>query len=358
MMKVMSGQPKYYFISLVLLLAVTLGACRKWLPEDLDYLSPKAGYTQKVFNPVLGRTTVYSRVFNTDNSTTPLSFRIVNVRLKSTGEITHDLEKMVPVWVWKKAYTGDEKSVAEIDAKRTQENHPVWEIREKSGDFILWNTADSTMLRQMPDPGYLFDVVVTNSGGTNTYKDISLAPMWQLPYSPAKDINPLTGQPMTEKYVNDTNQTVLIYNHPSVSNMIGDSTELPIINDSVRVLFRKTGNGSSVSFKFLNKDSVLMDPALFTKTQPLDSLIHGFNAKRSATAIRYDVAYPIPVVNFPTRWTTSDGSQANVSFAFDRKGFGGRTIRATLNFQFAIYQKGDWDVIFFFASDTPRFRDE
>ncbi|WP_158563273.1 DUF5007 domain-containing protein [Chitinophaga silvatica] len=356
----MSRFQKYSFIGLLTTLVVALGACKKWLPEDLDYISPKAGFVQVLFNPTLGRTTVYSRVFNTDNSTTPLTFKIVNVRLRGTGEPTHDFEKTVPVWVWTRSYTGDEKSVAEIDAKRKLENHQVFEIREKSGDFILWNAADSTMLRQLPDPGYLFDVVVSNSGGTNTYKDLTLTPQWGIPYSPDDDVNPLTGKPMEEKIKgsSDTTKTQLKYIHPVVFNMLGDSTELPIKSDSVRVMFRKTGDGSSLTFKFLNKDSLLMNPANFNRTGPLDSLLHGFNVKATSTYIRYDVAYPIPVVNYPTRWTTGDGRQTKVEFAFDRKGFGGSIQRGYLDFSFAIYQKGDWEVIFFFASDTPRFRDE
>jgi hypothetical protein len=353
----MSTILKFRFTAAVVLLITGLAGCKKWFPEDLDYLSPKAVFTQKLFNPILGRTSVYSMIFNSDNSTTPISFKMVNVRYRSTGEPTHDLEKVVPVWVWKEGYTGNETSLQEIDNKRKQENHPIWEIREKSGDLILWSAADSSMLRQQPDSGYLFDIVATNSGGANTYKDMILDPMRELPYSPATDIDPLTGQ-RAIKYSSDSTTITYLYVSPNISNMLGDSTELPIKGDSVRVIFRKTGGGNSLTFKFLDKDSVIMTPALFNATGPLDSLLHGFNVRATPQYIRYDVAYPVPVIKYTTRWTTGDGSQTKVKFAFDRKGYGGGIQRGTLDFSFAIYQKGDWEIIFYFFGDTPRFRNE
>ncbi|MFY0255328.1 DUF5007 domain-containing protein [Chitinophaga sp. 30R24] len=355
----MYGKLRYGWMLAMAVLLLGSAACRKWLPDSVDYLSPKAVYTQKLFNPILGRTTVFSRVFNTDNSSTPITFKIVNVRYRSNGQPTQDLEKVIPVWVWKQGYTGDEKSLAEIEAKRQLENHPVWEIREKSGDFILWAQADSTMLRQYPDSGYLFDVVAANSGGTNTYRDLTLTPTRELPYSPATDIDPTTGQPAME-YPNpgDSSKFLYKYVHPAISNILGDSTERPVISDSVRVVFHKTGDGNSLTFKFLGKDSLPINPAMFRTTGSLDSLVHGFNVKATAQYIRYDVAYPIPVINYPTRWTTSDGSQARVHFSYDRKGFGGNRQTAAIDFAFSIYQKGDWEIIFYFFSDNPRFRDE
>ncbi|SEW52987.1 DUF5007 domain-containing protein [Chitinophaga arvensicola] len=353
----MSKLCRYGLTGTFAVLLMGLGACKKWLPEDLDYLSPKATYSQKSFTPTLGRTTVFSGIYNTDNSTTPLTFKIMNVRNMITGQPSTDLNKVIPVWVWKQGYTGDEKSVAEINAKRIQENHPLWEIREHSGDFILWAGADSSMVAQVPNGGYLFDVVASNSGGSNTYKDLTLLPYRELPYSPSADIDPLTGAPAI-RYTSDSSSYARVYNHPGMVNIMGDSTELPMKSDSVRVLFHKTGNGSSLTFKFMDKDSLPINPALFNATGPLDSLIHGFSPKLTSEYIRFDVAYPIPLIKYPTRWTVGDGSQAKVRFAYDRKVFGGSIARATLDFYFAIYQKGDWEIIFYFYSDTPRFRNE
>ena len=354
----MSRRVKYGFGVVILVMLVGLAACKKWLPEQLQYLSPGAGYTQRTFTPVLGRTTVYSQIFNIDNSSTPINFKITNVRYRLSKKPTNDLDKVIPVQVWKQAYTGDEKSLAEIEAKRTTENHPIWEIRPESGDFILWAAADSSMLKQQPDSGYVFDVEASNSGGTNTYKDLILDPYREQPYAPYNDHDPYTGEPMkTYPKPGDSSIFNYVYNHPIVSNITGDSTDLPVIGDSVRVLFHKTGNGNTITFKFLDKDSVLIDPASFNRTI-WDSVLHGFNVKLTKQYVRYDVAYPIPLTHFPTRWTTSDGSEAHVRFNYDRKGFGGLTLTSYVDFSFAIYQKGDWEVLFYFHSDTPRFRDE
>jgi hypothetical protein len=215
------------------------------------------------------------------------------------------------------------------------------------------------MVRQLPAPGYLFDVEVSNSGGTQTYKDLVLDPQRELPYSPSDDIDGLTGLPKMEQSKSDPSKYVRKYVHPDiVDNILGDSSELAVVRDSVRVLFHKTGEGSSVTFKFLGKDSLPINPAKFNRTGPWDSLMHGFNVKVTPEYVRYDVAYPIPVVNYATRWTSSDGSSARVTFAYDRKVFGGKVEKSTLSLSFSIYQKGDWEVIFFFASDNPRFRDE
>jgi hypothetical protein len=115
---------------LLIMLVFALGAaCRRSAPDDLDYLSPRAVYNQRTYSPILGRTTLYSLIFNTDNSSTPISFRIQNVRYKKDGKPATDLDQQVDALTWKQAYTGEEKSLAEIEGKRVVEKHPVWEVR-------------------------------------------------------------------------------------------------------------------------------------------------------------------------------------------------------------------------------------
>lgn len=349
-----SGKIKYGVFMLAGVLCLS-SACKKWLPDDLDFISPKAAFTQSTFTPIIGRTTAYQQVFNPDNSSIPIHFEISNVRDRKTGQKVDDLSKEIPVMVWKEAYTGFERSADEIEKKRTTENHPIWEVRPESGDFILWAEADSTMLKQQPDSGYLFDVVATNSGGSRTFSDLVLNPFREQPYAPY-ELDPVTGQPIVE--VQGGSFRSIKYNHPSsINNITGDSTGLPMVNDSIRVLFHRKGDGNKLTFKFLNKDSVAINPAMFNHTV-WDSLVHGFNVKVSDSDVTYDVVYPIPVIKYQTRFTNSDGSQAAVGFSWDRKGFGGIVQRSSINFDFAIYEKGDWEVIFWFHYDNPRFRDE
>lgn len=335
---------------LILLLFIS---CRKWAPDDLDYLSARAVYNQTVFAPIMGRTTLYSQIFNTDNSSTPIQFKILNVRIKKTGEAVTDLDQTVDALVWKQAYTGYETSLDEINAKRTIEKHTVWEIRPESGDFVLWS---ATGLRAQPDSGYLFDVEATNSGGKNVYKDMSLMPLSEQPYSPY-EYDPVTGlQKATYPNTNDSSIFVLQYNHPGISNITNDDNNLDLKSDSVRVLFHKAGNGHSVTFKFMDKDSLPIDPAQFNLT-PWDSLMHGFDIQRTTTGVTYQVAYPIPLMRYKTRFTNGDGSQAYVKFSFTRVGFGNLRETGSMDLSFNIYQEGDWEIIFYFRNN-PRFRDE
>lgn len=340
----------------VLIAVLALAACRKWAPDDLDYLSPRAVYNQKVFSPVMGRTTLYAQIFNTDNSSTPIQFKITNVRYKTTGEPTTDLATPVEALVWKQAYTGEEKSIAEIDAKRVVETHPAWEIRPNSGEFILWAAADNSVLREQPDSGYLFDVEASNSGGKNVYTDLAVMPYREQPYAPY-EYDPVTGL-QRANYPNPSDSSVykLIYNNPGVQNVTDDETNLALRNDSIRVLFHRKGDGSSLTFKFMDKDSMAIDPAKFNRTA-WDTLVHGFNRVTTKTEVRYDVAYPIPLVRYRTRYTNGDGSQAYVKFIWDRIGFGNIRETCSIDLNFSIFRKGDWEIIFFFQHN-PRFRDE
>jgi len=343
-------------LSILLSLSLLFFACRKWAADDLDYLSGRAVYNQKVFSPILGRTTLYSQIFNTDVSTTPISFRILNVRYKKDGKPANDFEQQVDALVWKTAYTGFETSLEEIEAKRTLEKHPIFEVRPNSGDFVLWSEAINTNMRQQPDSGYLFDVEATNSGGTNMYKDLLLMPLREQAYAPY-EYDALTGlQRANYPNPNDSSNFELQYNHPGVYNMVDDDTNLDLKGDSVRVFFRRKGDGNSVSFKFMDKDSLPIDPQQFNLT-PWDSLMHGFNKQMTATDVTYQVAYPIPVMRYKTRYTNGDGSQAYVKFSFTRVGFGNIRQIGVLDLNFNIYRKGAWEIIFYFRNN-PRFRDE
>lgn len=341
---------------IILLLITGIAACRKWAPEDQDFLSERAVYNQKVFTPVLGRTTLYSQIFNTDNSSTPIHFRMFNVRYKKDGSPSSDLDKQIEVQVWKTTYTGEEKSLEEINAKRGTETHSAWELRPESGDFVLWAEADNSFFRQQPDSGYLFDVEATNSGGTNVYKDMSLMPYREQPYSPY-EYDALTGKQLaTYPNPQDSSAFVLRYNHPGIYSMTDDGTGLGLKSDSVRVLFNRKGDGNSLTFKFMDKDSLPIDPAKFNRT-PWDSLLHGFNKVITSTEVSYQVAYPIPLMRYKTRYTNGDGSQAYVKFSYTRTGFGNFRETCTMDLNFSIYRKGDWEIIFYFRNN-PRFRDE
>jgi hypothetical protein len=105
---------------LMLLSAVVMfSGCRKIfdLPEEKDYMSNNINYSRTTFDPILGRTTLYSGIFNADNSSFPMTFEIVNPHFGDGRSADHILAKR-PVEVWVKEYTGLETSLEEIEAKR------------------------------------------------------------------------------------------------------------------------------------------------------------------------------------------------------------------------------------------------
>ncbi|ULT28102.1 DUF5007 domain-containing protein [Sphingobacterium sp. E70] len=73
-----------------------------------------------------------------------MTFKIVNAR-DIDGQPTTLFDDKFPVKIWKEAYTGFEKSIAEIEAKRKIEYRPILEILQKSGNINFWEN------REIPD---------------------------------------------------------------------------------------------------------------------------------------------------------------------------------------------------------------
>ena len=115
--------------------------------------------------------------------------------------------------------------------------------------------------------------------------------------------------------------------------------------------------GHSLTFKFLDTLFQPIDPALFSTTN-WDGLLHGFNMSMTKTSVTYQVAYPIPLVELPTRYTSPDGKRARVLFSYSRNGFGGAKEDAVLGLDFAIYEPGNWEIVFAFKNDNPKFKND
>lgn len=362
---------KYKVVPFLTLIVVFSG-CRKIfdLPEEKDYLSTKMTYFTKDFTPVLGRLFMYQGIFNPDNSSFPMTFEIINARF-GDGRSADDMLAKKPVLVWTQEYTGNEKSLAEIEAKRKIEERPMVEVRP-SGDIVFWPSCTSETFKPRDSVIYpqdirYFDVKVKNSGGTRIIKDLSIIPSIEIPYYPAEDINRFNGLPNTST----PNGTNLVHNYPVIFGMIGEGTNAPLEANGggtrgvVYTYIRKVpgGTGNSLRFKFLNKDSVAINPANFNETK-WDQLVHGFNMEKTSEYVKFDVAYPIPVARIPTRFTsggvinTNGGSTAHVEFVYSRKGFGGAREQGVISQEFAIYEKGDWEIVFHFKTVNPKFEDE
>lgn len=323
-----------------------LGACKKNIPTDQDSLGEDIVYNTKEFTPVLGRNTFYSNIVSIgQNTSQPLSFKIVNVR-DLDGEPATVFNDKFPVKVWKEAYTGLEKSIAEIEAKRKIEYRPLLEILEHSGNINFWGqSARSAFVKAQPDSGYVFDIEVSNTGGRRYLRNFKLKPFREQPYEPSIE-DPITG---SSSYP---------YTNAIVSNMIGERTGRPLGSADIRVYMNKTentGKGTkTLTISFLDSLNNPIDPAKFNETD-WPKLVHGFNPRVVDKKVVYDVAYPIPLARVETAYTLANGTAAYLVFGYRRKGNLGYLELGAFAIPFAIYEEGDWEIQFRFPHEAPKF---
>jgi hypothetical protein len=384
---VMQNTIKYK--AFVLLVAViAFSSCRKIfnLPDEKNYLSTQATYTTMSFQPIMGRTKNYPNVFSPSGSSFPITFEIKNPRF-GDGRDASDMLALKPTLVWNAEYTGKETSLAEIEAKRHLENHPILEVKS-SGDIVWWYTVTSKDIKPADSVVYpqnqrFFDVKFTNSGGSRTIKGLSVTPYVEQPYTPNPDYNTITGKPNTTT----PGGKIKVYSYASVSGIRGATTNQFMIDTKnantgiVYVYIRKftdpTGDpaaiGHRLRFRFLDKDSVSISPNKFGATKWLDQ-VHGFTPAGTAPGyflydktgdpnkfIEYNVAYPIPLARVPSKFTSggvanlNGGDNAHAEFSYTRVGFGGIIETGRIIQDFQIYEKGDWEIVYHFKTVNPKF---
>ncbi|MCX2573175.1 DUF5007 domain-containing protein [Pedobacter sandarakinus] len=364
--KLTKAQFKKELIFVLLAIALFSG-CKKIfdLPTEKDYLSNNVNFSNKVLEPIIGRNTLIGG-FNADNSTAPFIFEVVNARYGDGRPVT-DVFQKVPTYVWTAPYTGLETSLAEIEAKRKLEQHSLFEIRS-SGQFVFWGSSTNQLITPRPTDSTnfaqdtrFFDVKIKNTGGERLVRDFQIRPYRERPYEPSNDFNAFTGLPAPDpKFPLD--KKLRDYIRPFLNNVIGANSNKNLVSnndlkDAVVYIRPFTGgNGHSLRIKVLNKDSVAINPAFFNETV-WEKMIHGFNVQKTTEYVQYDVAYPIPLVEVPTFYATG-GTRAKVNISYSRGAFGGGRTIASFGVDFAIYKAGDWEIVFHFKTDNPKFASE
>lgn len=352
----------------IMLLITAIGlfsSCKKIFdfPEEKEFLSPDLNYSDKMMQPILGRTQLLGKL-NSASSTLPLQFEIVNARFGNGDPVT-DLFQVRPTWVWIAPYNGTEKTLEEINAKRKLEDHPLFEVRS-SGQFILWGSStnelvnpratDSTNFSQNTR---FFDVKVTNSGGTMVIKDFELRIFRERPYQPSNDFNNYTGK---YAFVDENTKKDINRLTANISNVIGASTIKPLVNNTTKkdvVVYIRPftgGNGHNLRLKVLGKDSLAIDPKFFAETK-WNTMLHAFNMQKTNEYVQYDVAYPIPLAAITTPYS-SNGSRAQAKLEYSRIGQSGLQQFSSISIDFAIYKEGDWEIVFHFKNENPKFEDD
>lgn len=334
--------PAILFLGLAVL--VVLG-CKKNFPDVRESIGIDSRFTNTVYEPVLGRNTLFTNNFFVGASSQPLDFKIINLRRRD-GSAAPELTTPVPVYVWKKPYQGDEKTLEEVEAKRVVEYHPVFEVREHSGQFLMWANK-SPLIKTQPDSGYVFDVEMSNRGGRRYFRDMKLKPLKDRPFEPSNR-NPLTGMELSTGV------------RPSmVFNMIGEKTGNYIYDVEVYIFKDPSVDQSKKSLTIEVVDSLYnpINPDLFRLTD-WKNAIHGFNMTKTATTVKYDVAYPIPLINYQTKYTNPEGTRSRLMLSYDRISFAGLREVAGLYLDFAIYEEGPWVIRMRFAGETPKFSND
>lgn len=331
------------------LCALSLVSCKKLLPDDIDALGDDVDYTTREFNPTIGRNQIWENALSIGRgSTLPLEFKLVNIRTVDGDPATEMTDKF-PVKVWKKAYSGEEKTLEEIEAKREIEYRPIFEVDTYSGHPMFWNYGNSSWIRTLPDSSYTFDVEISNSGGRKYIRDLKLKPYRERPYEPS--IYDLESGIAPNSFVRPT----------LTSEIYGDRTGGVLFGSDIEVYFHKdeenTSSVPTLTFSMLDSVNNYIDIEKFSKTD-WENLVHGFNPVFKDKKVTYELAYPIPLIKYNTHYTNTEGDRARAHFKYERKGYGGLREEAILGLDFSIFEEGHWEIQFRFRKESPKFEDE
>ncbi|MFD2143909.1 DUF5007 domain-containing protein [Mucilaginibacter antarcticus] len=203
-----------------------------------------------------------------------------------------------------------------------------------------------------------------------------VTPVRDQPYIPNDDYNKTTGKPNTQlpaggQPVRNFANIQNIRNAANNQFIDGRSIDKGIVYLYIRKFVDPAGNAAAIGhrlrFKFLDKDSAAIDPFRFNATKWIDQ-VHGFNPAGTApgfdqthTYVEYNVAYPIPLARIPTKYTVggvanrNGGETAHAEFSFTRTGFGNVRETGRILLDFAIFEKGDWEIVFHFKTANPKF---
>ena len=250
---------------------LSISCVDKYLPDSLDAFDRDVNFTTKLYRPQLGKNTLMSDNFSSGNSTLPLTFEISRI-VRADGSPAPELTEYFPVKVWKTPYMGTEKSIEEIEAKREIEYRTLFQVKKHSGEFMMWSNAESSFVQCAPSDGYIFDVLVKNSGGYKTFTDMQLIPVRESDYEPSI-YDPETGLVQGQDYVTPNSLTLF-------QTESGDY----MFPEDVHIYFRENQDNDddvkSLTFRFYGPDYTPISPSSFNQTD-WANLIHGFNMEKT-----------------------------------------------------------------------------
>ncbi|PSL44712.1 uncharacterized protein DUF5007 [Chitinophaga niastensis] len=199
-------------IKCILWLAIILFgiSCKK--ESNVGFLSPALKYTNPSIKISVGASLIQSGAMVTDESTKPLEFSIDAIHSEDGKIADKVMSYKVDTYFWKAEYTGKEKTVDELNQKRTKVNRPAIDINPENGNIVIYPEASDTL--QLTKGKYTIDVKVKNSAGEIVLKSaLTIDVSYALPYTyrfAGIDGN-LTGIDVTfERQVNTGNK-IMVY---------------------------------------------------------------------------------------------------------------------------------------------------
>lgn len=173
---------KSLHIKCLLWLTITLLTISCTKKNNDGFLSPALKYTNPSVKIAVGASLIQSGAMVADESTKPLEFTIDAIHYED-GKIADKLMGYkVDTYFWQGEYTGKEKTVQEIDKKRTKVNRPAIDINPANGNIVIYPEATDTTI--FTKGKYIIDVRVKNSAGERLIKAaLTIDVSYALPYT-------------------------------------------------------------------------------------------------------------------------------------------------------------------------------
>lgn len=149
----------YLYLAFLAIGITMVLSCKK---PEIGYLSSNIFYTSNPLQVPQG-SVFYSASINADQSSAPLTVKLLAIRNKLTGEPADDMLKNYEISTFTEGVTDADSTLALLNAKITKSLLPAFRINEIGGRLEF--TAGTSNI----DTGtYVIDVQVTNSKGTMT----------------------------------------------------------------------------------------------------------------------------------------------------------------------------------------------
>ena len=323
---------------------------KQMLPGEKPYFNNDCNFSKNDFVVYPDRINTFYGIFNPANSTQPMKIELSNVT-DEEGNPVPELATVVDVPQWSEYYSGLEKSVEEIEAKRTTGKLPAFYVRESSGDVVFW-PVDTAVVK----PGnYIFDIVASNAAGKKTFQKFKLHVRRPRPYEPWY-FDDVTG---------DRTKSGDAYNfpRPSLNGNVKDELNNNINNNDVTIWYEwKSSTKNTFSVRMFDKDSLPISLSMMNATK-WDSLRYnssvakvnvplGFNRRFSedSAVVTYDRTNPYPIM------ADVFGERSYMELAYERRYNGVRSV-GTIGFSFALFKPGSWDIIIKFNKNI-RFEND